>query len=218
MDENYQKYIKSGIARTIVSHPFDCLRIYMQNSEKKISFFSSIVNISKNHGLSGFYKGVSPFLIGNVCLLSIYTNTYNKYKKEYGNFFSGALGGFYGSSISTTIEYYRCCFFNKNQKFRLMDIPRGYPITTLRDTIGWGFFFSAYSYSKEICKDIDQPFQSIIVGSLSGLALWTSMYPIDTIKTRIQCGRSLKNFRLWSGYSSCLLRAIPVNTALVYFL
>ena len=32
--------IKSGLARALVSHPFDSIRIYMQNSKQKITLNS----------------------------------------------------------------------------------------------------------------------------------------------------------------------------------
>ena len=214
-----KNYINSGIGRTIVSQPFDCLRIHMQNSNKLISTHRAVLDIYKKNGIRGFYKGMTPFLLGNICLLSIYSNTYNKYKKDYGSFVSGGIGGFYGSYISNVIEYYRCSFYNKNhKKFNFSTISKSYPITGLRDIIGWGSFFATYDYSKKVFKNLPEPVHSLVVGSLSGIALWTSMYPLDTIKTRIQTESSFKNLRLWAGYSSCLIRAIPVNATIVYFM
>lgn len=223
--------IKSGLARAFVSHPFDCLRISMQSAKTFTTNTNAAYHLYKTQGILGFYRGIIPFAGGNTILLSAYMNTYNNTKGLYGDFLAGSLGGLYGSPISTSIEYYRARYFGNNKKLCLSIIPKTLPITSLRDAIGWGAFFATFAKAKEIFKDVPQPFQAITVGSVSGLALWTSMYPIDTIKTRLQTGLN-KNIveavqacyreggirKFWAGYSSCLLRAIPVNTAVVYFM
>jgi len=226
-----EKSIKSGIARAVVSHPFDCTRIFMQNSNKSISTYEAMHSIFKRNGIGGFYKGITPFMGGNIFLLSIYSNAYYKFKNKHGSFLAGAIGGVSGSPIATFIEYYRSQYFSHSFNFQVKNCMHSLPIIMMRDSIGWGAFFMTFSKSKELCKDIPQPFQAITVGSISGLALWTSMFPLDTIKTRIQSGidKSILDSitkcykmggigKFWTGYVSCLLRAIPVNSVLVWFL
>ena len=106
--------INSGLARSLVAHPFDCLRIYMQSSNS-ITNLNGISNLYKTHGILGFYRGIGPFAIGNTILLSIYTNTYHHNKDKYGHYLAGSVGGIYGSVISTSIEYYRARYFGQNK-------------------------------------------------------------------------------------------------------
>lgn len=192
-----------GLGRALVSHPFDNLRIFMQRQETNIGITKAILNIYKFGGLKSFYRGVTPFACGNIILMSIYNKTYNKYKEEkYGGFKGGSLGGFYGSFLSTVIEYYRCLYFTR-ENIVYNNLYKSYPVTTIRDVIGWGCFYQTYQYTNNEIN-IQEPVKSIAVGSLSGLALWTSMYPLDTIKTRIQSGIKVNLRGLWNGYSSCL--------------
>jgi solute carrier family 25 carnitine/acylcarnitine transporter 20/29 len=223
MIENFESDIKSGLGRAFVSHPFDNVRIQMQSYNNSLYKATSL--IYRNHGISGFYRGITPFAFGNVFLFSIYNNSWKYYKKKNGSFIAGAIGGLYGSIISNTMEYYRFKLINTRPISSKL-LYKSYPITTIRDMIGWGSFYYTLDKSREYIK-APEPFQSIIVGTLSGLALWTSMYPIDTIKTRIQnnINPSIKDViknvsfrKLWSGYSVCILRAIPVNSVVVYFI
>ncbi len=230
MSEDTNSGINSGIARALVSNPFDCIRVYIQNSNKKITTNKAISNIMKTQGIIGFYRGINPFIFGNIYLLSVYHSTYKKYKEKYGSFISGGLGGMYGSVVANTLEYYRAQYFANKFIFKSTNILRSLPITIIRDFIGWGSFFTGYSITKEKVNNMAHLNQTLIVGSISGIFLWTSMYPLDTIKTRIQTNNTsiidtikqcykiggIKKF--WAGYSSCLIRAIPVNIGITYFL
>jgi solute carrier family 25 carnitine/acylcarnitine transporter 20/29 len=223
MIQNVESDLKSGLARAFVSHPFDNIKIQMQSYN--YSLYKATHSIYKNQGLFGFYRGITPFAIGNVFLFSIYNNSWKYYKKDNGSFIAGSIGGLYGSILSNTMEYYRFKFIN-TKPIPSYILYKSYPITTFRDVLGWGGFYYTLDKSRKYIKT-PEPFQSIIVGTLSGLTLWTLMYPIDTIKTRIQNNINptildiikkvpLKN--LWSGYSVCILRAIPVNSTIVYFI
>jgi len=120
-------------------------------------------------------------------------------------------------------------------------VYRGFGSTMLRDTQGYAFFFLAYETmihailelrydgqkkrSEMACWDI------AAAGSFAGMSLWASMYPIDTIKSKMQadnlrdplykstldCYRKTMilegNAGMWRGFSAALYRALPVNAA-----
>ena len=56
---------------------------------------------------------------------------------------------------------------------------------------------------------------SFISGGIAGILSWLIPYPIDTIKSRIQIGYSLKKSiklgNYYKGLNFCLLRAFLVN-------
>lgn len=117
-------------------------------------------------------------------------------------------------------------------------VYRGFLTTFLRDSIGDTFYYTTYQAvpmyllgKKELNQDKDV-LSIILSGGLAGMAFWTLTYPIDLLKSRIQAD-SLTNpkyngtydcfvktlheegYRTFThGFTSCLLRAFPVNIAL----
>ncbi|KAF2455384.1 mitochondrial carrier domain-containing protein, partial [Lineolata rhizophorae] len=80
---------------------------------------------------------------------------------------------------------------------------RGGAVTSARDAIGYGFYFWSYELSKRaLCSDEEghgaadgsSPGQSdtaaalkvLLCGGVAGIVTWTSIFPLDVIKTRIQ--------------------------------
>ena len=74
----------------------------------------------------------------------------------------------------------------------------GGTVTSVRDAVGYGFWFATYEGSKELWtrfdtrnnrepgRSIGDTFQSLVCGGLAGVATWTSVFPLDVIKTRVQ--------------------------------
>ena len=107
---------------------------------------------------------------------------------------------------------------------------RGLGITMARESIGYAAFFGAYFMieSPTGMKLVDD----VLRGCVCGLALWRSMYPLDCIKSRMQGAipehrhhgpvwhamdiyRTLGIRGFFKGFSITMLRAIPVNVAIV---
>ena len=125
------------------------------------------------------------------------------------------------------------------RKNGLLGIYRGFLTTILRDSIGDAAFFATYQAAPRILfggKESTEHrgvFSVILGGGIAGIAFWTTIYPIDTIKSRIQADsivspkylgtmdcllRTIKANGFWSlyqGFGTCVLRAFPVNIALV---
>lgn len=101
-----------------------------------------------------------------------------------------------------------------------------------REVPGFFFFFGAY----ETCKHLitaGRPEEAgllptIVSGAAGGVALWTTIYPLDVVKSRVQVHSSAASisavFRqilaeegmrgLYRGLSPTLLRTIPSTAAL----
>ncbi|KAI9685184.1 MAG: hypothetical protein M1822_004771 [Bathelium mastoideum] len=64
-------------------------------------------------------------------------------------------------------------------------------VTSVRDAVGYGFYFYAYETTTTLLHDSrDSPatnaLKTLFCGGLAGCATWSSIFPLDVIKTRIQ--------------------------------
>eukprot|EP00882_Tetradesmus_deserticola_P006141 GHRQ01006466.1.p1 GENE.GHRQ01006466.1~~GHRQ01006466.1.p1 ORF type:complete len:241 (-),score=126.72 GHRQ01006466.1:304-1026(-) len=121
----------------------------------------------------------------------------------------------------------------------LRGIYSGYLSTLLRDMQGYAWFFFGYEATIHYLAgqhgktraDLEY-WQVMGAGVMAGFGLWGSMFPIDTIKSKIQADSLSKpEFKgtidcmkrsiaiegyggLWRGVTAALWRAIPVNAAI----
>ncbi|XP_017035347.1 mitochondrial ornithine transporter 1 [Drosophila kikkawai] len=69
---------------------------------------------------------------------------------------------------------------------------RGLSSTFIREMPGYFFFFGSYEGTRELLRREDQtkdeigPVRTMIAGAIGGVCLWTSTFPADVIKSRIQ--------------------------------
>ncbi|XP_070553131.1 mitochondrial ornithine transporter 1-like [Ptychodera flava] len=115
---------------------------------------------------------------------------------------------------------------------------KGLTSTWAREMPGYFFFFGGYELSRRLLTpkgksrdDLNVP-RVIFCGGLAGAFFWSSVYPIDVVKSRIQVQSMLgkvegfmptllKIYRtegmraLYSGLGPCVLRSFPSNGALL---
>ncbi len=69
---------------------------------------------------------------------------------------------------------------------------RGFTPTLCREIPGFFFFFGAYEFSRNQFsargRRKDDPVVLIMSGAAGGVAIWTAIFPIDVVKSRIQIG------------------------------
>lgn len=67
---------------------------------------------------------------------------------------------------------------------------RGGTITSVRDAVGYGFYFWSYEVGKRaigyVEKEDGAAIKVLITGGIAGVITWASIYPLDVIKTKIQ--------------------------------
>ena len=108
---------------------------------------------------------------------------------------------------------------------------RGTGVTLLRDSPSTGVYYAAYEAARNAAGERRAGTDAVTLcaGALAGVLSWTSIYPIDVVKSRLQAtpGRyagmldcALRSFReegpavFTRGLPACLLRAALVNAAI----
>ncbi|KAF6257695.1 mitochondrial carrier domain-containing protein [Scenedesmus sp. NREL 46B-D3] len=213
----------------------------------------------KAEGPTSLYKGTVAPLLGNMVLLGIHFPTFNKTRAylEQGDaagaftpwkiLAAGAAAGAAGSVVSTPTELIRTkmqmgnwdCAKKILRNHGLRGIYSGYVSTLLRDMQGYAWFFFGYEATIHYLAgqhgktkaDLEY-WQVMGAGVMAGFGLWGSMFPIDTIKSKIQADSLSKpEFKgtidclkrslaiegyagMWRGVTAALWRAIPVNAAI----
>ena len=252
-DNEFKNGIIAGITRAIISQPFDTIKTKMQYGNYT-NTFTCLQSVVKNEGALFLYKGIAFPLIGNSLIVGTHFHIYNTLKHNYSSFISGGCAGFIASFISNPVELvrikmqlsdtstnnklYKNSFVCLQNIIKHNSIFKGQQITTIRDIIGYSAFFSAFEtypfYEPYISEYIgnNQFLHKIIKGTLCGLSLWASMYPLDVIKTIIQ-GSLLENKQkkineyikdiyikhgikgFYKDFYLTMFRAIPVNVGIV---
>ncbi|XP_067641279.1 mitochondrial ornithine transporter 2 [Eurosta solidaginis] len=111
---------------------------------------------------------------------------------------------------------------------------RGLTSTFAREMPGYFFFFGSYEFTRELLTKPDQSkddigaINTMIAGAVGGVMLWTSIFPADVIKSRIQVQNinrgmislGLEILRkegilaLYNGLLPSVLRTIPATATL----
>ena len=242
----------AGVARAVIGHPFDTLKIKLQTRPDLYrSSQTALQSVLKSDGIAGLFKGIKAPIVGNAATSTVHFSVFNHFHENNHAIIAGALAGAAGSFIVSPIEYVRIKmqlanqFDNQKSYKGAMDCAkhiiqqhgynplamyRGLGITMARESIGYAAFFGAY-YMIESPTGIKLA-DDVLRGCVCGLALWRSMYPLDCIKSRMQGAilehkhhgpvwHALDVFRtlgirgFFKGFSITMLRAIPVNVALV---
>lgn len=167
-------------------------------------------------------------------------------------FLCGAFSGLANSVLSGPIEHIRTrlqiqtdssygpstLIRNIYKNYGISGIYKGQMITLAREFWGYGIYFATYEALIQRTMGLEgkkrseiQGWKQCLFGALSGYCLWTVIYPIDVIKSKLQTDNlekrnfssSIDCFRktlasdgiagLYRGFLPCMLRAGPVNAA-----
>ncbi|EWC46072.1 hypothetical protein DRE_04646 [Drechslerella stenobrocha 248] len=113
----------------------------------------------------------------------------------------------------------------------LRSVFRGSVATLARDGPGSAAYFAAYEYTKKALTPADSKELSlpaiVAAGGAAGIAMWVSIFPVDTVKSRLQSAEGNVTLggvirEIWGkggikaffpGLTPALLRAVPANAA-----
>jgi len=187
----------SGLLQTIIGHPFDTLKTWNQNI---IQYKNPKLNI-KN-----LYKGIrvpiiqNPLIIGST--LYINNNVYNK-----NIYVSSFCSGVFSTLIYTPFDYYKINL-QQQKKIKLLNSYKKIHIVALHEIPGNMMFFTTY----KTCQKYN--ISNEISGAIAGILCSIFIYPLNTIKTRMQSNMklSLKDAimkkKLYNGFSYSIIRSI----------
>ena len=184
----------SGSLQTLIGHPFDTLRVRLVASDYRVR------NLYR-----GYISALGAGCVSNAFLFGIEESVYKKNHLE-----SGLFSGIVSSFIIHPLEYIKCRR-QINQKIRLKNMFNGIQYTGLRESIGSAvYFYTFYHYHLDLGD-----FHS---GGIAGVTSWCITFPIDVIKTRIQCDiNGPLNYRnLGLGFFITMTRSYVVNAFLFF--
>lgn len=189
-----------GITRSIVSHPFEILKIKSQlQINKKINVFRGL-----HYSIlaSGLERGCQFYL-------------YDFFRKKKND--SNLISSFKASALSTFIGIpYNFFIVNKsvvNQKFKftLNNLSKTIPLEYTRCFFGSSIFL--YTYNELIENNI--PLWASAFGGTT--AVWMITYPFDNIRNQIISNNNRFNLKtIYKGIQYPILRSIPSSIVGMY--
>ena len=187
-----------GFIRSIISHPFEMLKLKTQ------------MNINNNL-FKNLFKGIHLSILSNSFERGIQFYYFEDIKKKTNNIL---LSSVYASLISTTISLpYNVILLKKNILNKSFVINKNIlfksgSLEYSRNLSGSSIFL--YLYNK--FKEFNYPIYTCSI--LSSTIVWTLTYPIDNIKNQLIAGNNVKyNFRfLYNGIQYPIIRSIPSST------
>jgi hypothetical protein len=194
----------AGFSQVFFGHPFDTIKILIQNNYKYHSL-----------PLKDYYRGYRFPLVSATILNSltfpIVCRTY-PYTKNY--YFSGFISGVCITPLVFFFDIGKIKMQTKQRLFLNTFIKnKGIFSTFWRESIAMSFYFGTYFNLKE-----KKQFHPIFAGGTAGIINWTVTYPIDVVRNRQisqNCSfiKAIQQKQFWKGYSFCAIRSIIVNAA-----
>jgi len=241
----------AGTMGVVVSHPFDTVKTRIQAGWQGSG---GVLHLTlQQQGFRGLYRGVLPPLLHSGLIQALSFTLYQRGKDRLGlspffaGMFSGGLcaivllPGYFvkvqlqnerGRTGTSTVEF--CSALVRRHGlwpvFRAM-YGRAFPISFASDSIGRACYLGTFESVKRRLSPSDAgavPLAArIAAASCSGIASWTSMYPLDTIRSCLMAGpivgnpvgardviRSLYSEgglrAFYRGYHVTIMRAVPV--------
>jgi len=205
---NYTFGAIAGTTATLVSQPFNRLKIEYQNDRSVTSkqFFN----------IRWLYTGVVRSMIGYSAEKMLVFGTYNSLRSHDVNpTLAGIASGVVAAISVTPAEQLTIDKQNGVRCFRISHLYSGFLPTVGRECIGFGIHFTMYEiFTRHFNKE--REFQkTVLCGTGAVISGWSVIAPIDRIKTQIQS----RNFNLSSynimhsyhGFKFALMRAIPFH-------
>lgn len=151
-----------------------------------------------------------------------------------------SVAGANTGAVEATYKGSLDCFAKVLGTYGVKGLYRGYTSTLLRDIQGYAWFFLGFEATVQAflanghghTKEDLNYLQVMAAGVAAGFGLWGSMFPIDTIKSKMQADNLAKpsytttmdclrqtikqegQSGLWRGFSAAMYRAIPVNASI----
>ncbi|KAI5700245.1 hypothetical protein M8J75_016529 [Diaphorina citri] len=220
------KFLVRGVALVYVGQPLDTVKVKMQTYPQ---LYSSMIDCCKkvwrDEGLvRGLYAGTIPAILANVAENSVLFACYGFCQKII--------------SLSTGTKNVEdmSILANASAGYGLRGLFKGFGPTVAREMPGYFVFFGGYEATRTLLAPADKPKEecgalaTMAAGGVGGIALWTVIFPVDVIKSRVQASsqQNTANFvtqmtdivkkegvlALYNGLQPTLIRTIPASAVL----
>ncbi|KAF9316426.1 Mitochondrial carrier protein ymc2 [Podila horticola] len=220
---NSQLYIAgaaSGITNSIISGPVEHIRTRLQVQTGAPAIESGVAKVASIAAGNAAESAVATSNVQNAVKVAAESASSNAAKNAL--FFSGP--------VDALQKIYA--------QHGLRGIFKGQAVTMVREFQGYGAYFAAYEYLIQRAMRIENKERSelstvkvVAYGACAGYAMWTTVYPIDVIKSKLQTDGFTSSTRQYSsaidcarqtlakegvagffkGFAPCILRAAPAN-------
>ncbi|MCJ1311010.1 hypothetical protein MMC25_004680 [Agyrium rufum] len=212
----------SGAAGIIIGNPLDLVKVRLQAGERNPSA-ATIDTISRfSDKLKSLLRGSPAPILTYGVLNALLFVSYNRSlhwlngdqalpeaRTQLLNVWTaGALGGLATWIVSAPTELVKCRAQLDAERRSSWIVTReiwrergltgfyfGGGITSVRDAVGYGFYFWSYKAGTEYVTGLtgateQSAANTLICGGIAGVITWASIFPLDAIKTRLQtqCG------------------------------
>uniref|UniRef100_A0AAY4A3D7 Mitochondrial ornithine transporter 1 n=1 Tax=Denticeps clupeoides TaxID=299321 RepID=A0AAY4A3D7_9TELE len=249
-----------GVACVVSGQPFDTVKVKLQTFPHLYrGFLDCSLKTYRQDGLWGLYQGTTPALLANATENAVLFACYGSCQQiicsifaldgvsklsDLQNAAAGSLASVFSSMVLCPTELVKLFRHvplvqvkSIVQQDGLAGLFQGMTSTWLREVPGYFFFFGGY----EICRTLLTPAgqskdemdatRLLVSGGFGGAFFWLAVYPIDSVKSRIQVlsmsGKQAGFFitlvnivrregvpALYCGLTPTVLRAFPSNGAL----
>ncbi|KAK4998746.1 hypothetical protein LTR66_002086 [Elasticomyces elasticus] len=213
MSADFWSGYAAGAVGIAIGNPLDLIKTRLQAGDTSITAAHSWKQPFGR--LGDLVKGITAPILGYGALNALLFVTYNRTLLLLGQqpelpasagkaFAAGTLGGLATFIVSAPTELVKCrtqvsaepktSFTIAKELWkegRVRALYWGGGVTSMRDAIGYGFYFWSYELSKKSLSSKDDTdkqaaLKILLCGGLAGVVTWTSIFPLDVIKTRVQ--------------------------------
>lgn len=205
--DGYIAGIAAGLAQAVTGHPLDTIKTWSQNR-------SALVQ--PKYTFRNLWKGMQYPLVQLPIICGISFGLYENLNIIINNsVIASGVSGVIRTSVITPLEYYK---IRKQQQEPVLfrQCFRNMHAVCLKEVPSASIYFPSYYYLRS------QDVHVLPSGGIAGMLAWGTIYPLDTIKTRVQAGaaktirEAFKQGGLWKGLTPCLVRAAITNSVGFY--
>lgn len=196
-----------GSSHAISGHPLDCIKTRMQLLDGKQSAMNVAKDIYRIDGFKGFFKGLTPPLLGSAvyrgCMMSAYEFSYTYIEKNCSNDsilktdiflglklmipISAIFAAQFRAIIEAPIEYAKI-MKQVDRKIVFKDIYRGSAYQVLRTTALITPIFSCIDIARRNTSWLDTFIGNFLVTSAASGLSYLLCWPLETFKNLAQAG------------------------------